>query len=64
MVLPSVGSPLHTLDSGGIMASIFLEGLQSAREIVQNKGIAALDELIDELSKVETADIKLKAETR
>ena len=46
------------------MASIFLEGLQSAREIVQNKGIAALDELIDELSKVETADIKLKAETR
>ena len=46
------------------MASIFLEGLQSAREIVQNKGIAALDELIDELNKVETADVKLKAETR
>jgi hypothetical protein len=46
------------------MASIFLEGLQSAREIVQNKGIAALDELIDELNKVETADVKLKVETR
>ena len=46
------------------MASIFLEGLQSAREIVQNKGLAALDELIAELSSVETADVKLKVETR
>lgn len=64
MVLPSVGSPLHTLDSGGIMKSIFLEGLESAREIVQSKGLAALDELINELNKVETADVKLKAETR
>jgi hypothetical protein len=46
------------------MKSIFLEGLESAREIVQNKGLAALDELINELNKVETADVKLKAETR
>ena len=46
------------------MKSIFLEGLESAREIVQNKGIAALDELISELNKVETADVKLKVETR
>jgi hypothetical protein len=46
------------------MKSIFLEGLESAREIVQSKGLAALDELINELNKVETADVKLKAETR
>lgn len=46
------------------MKSIFLEGLESAREIVQNKGLAALDELISELKNVETADKKLKVETR
>ena len=48
------------------MASIFLEGLQSAREIITNKGIAALDELIQELqhNEVETAVSKVKAETR
>jgi hypothetical protein len=47
-----------------MVKSIFLEGLESAREIVQNKGIAALDELISELNNVETADVKLKVETR
>lgn len=48
------------------MASIFLEGLQSAREIIKNKGLAALDDLIAELehNEVETAVAKIKAETR
>ena len=48
------------------MASIFLEGLQSAREIIKNKGLAALDDLIQELqnNEVETAVAKVKAETR
>lgn len=48
------------------MPSIFLEGLQSAREIIKNKGLAALDDLIKELehNEVETAAIKLEAETR
>lgn len=48
------------------MPSIFLEGLQSAREIIKNKGLAALDDLIKELenNEVETAAVKLKAETR
>jgi len=48
------------------MASIFLEGLQSAREIITNKGLAALDDLIKELenNEVETARMKIKAETR
>lgn len=48
------------------MASIFLEGLQSAREILNNKGLAALDDLIQELesSEIETAVAKVKAETR
>jgi hypothetical protein len=31
------------------MESLFLEGLKSAREIIQNKGIEKLDELIHEL---------------
>jgi len=34
------------------MKSIFLEGLKSAREIVQNKGIESLDSLIQELESV------------
>lgn len=48
------------------MQSFFLEGLQSAREIVQNKGLAALDELINELetTSIETAAMTIKAETR
>lgn len=48
------------------MPSIFLEGLQSAREIIKNKGLAALDDLIKELehNEIETADVKIKAETR
>lgn len=48
------------------MPSIFLEGLQSAREILKNKGLAALDDLINELenNEVETAAVQIKAETR
>lgn len=48
------------------MASIFLEGLQSAREIIKNKGLAALDDLIQELehNEVETTALTIKAETR
>lgn len=48
------------------MASIFLEGLQSAREIIKNKGLAALDDLIQELenNEIETTALTLKAETR
>lgn len=47
--------------------SLFLEGLKSAREIVQNKGIQYLDTIISELDteyKVETAVQEIKAETR
>ena len=46
--------------------SLFLEGLQSAREIVQNKGIAALEDLIEELqgNKIETTALKIQAEVR
>jgi len=48
------------------MKSLFLEGLQSAREIVQNKGIAHLDSIIAELESgsIETTAISLDVETR
>jgi hypothetical protein len=48
------------------MKSLFLEGLQSAREIVQNKGIAHLDSIIAELKSesIETTAISLDVETR
>jgi len=48
------------------MKSLFLEGLQSAREIVQNKGIAHLDSIIAELEgeKIETTALSLEVETR
>lgn len=48
-------------------SSLFLEGLKSAREIVQNKGIQYLDQLIDELdteNSKETAIKQIKAEIR
>jgi len=46
--------------------SLFLEGLKSAREIIQNKGIQYLDSIIEELDfeKKENTAIKIKAETR
>jgi hypothetical protein len=48
------------------MQSFFLEGLESAREIVENKGISALDDLIKELkeTKIETTALQINAETR
>jgi len=48
------------------MKSLFLEGLQSAREIVQNKGIAHLDSIIAELeaATIETTAIAPEMETR
>jgi len=48
------------------MQSLFLEGLQSAREIVQNKGIAHLDSIIAELEAgtIETTAIAPEMETR
>jgi phosphopantothenate synthetase len=48
------------------MKSLFLEGLQSAREIVQNKGIAHLDSIIAELETgtIETTAIAPEMETR
>lgn len=48
------------------MKSIFLEGLKSAREIVQNKGIQHLDSLIEELESgtIETTAIAPEMETR
>jgi hypothetical protein len=48
------------------MKSIFLEGLKSAREIVQNKGIEHLDRLIDELEQgsIETTALAPTMETR
>jgi hypothetical protein len=48
------------------MKSIFLEGLKSAREIVQNKGIQHLDSLIQELESgtIETTAIAPEMETR
>lgn len=48
------------------MQSIFLEGLKSAREIVQNKGIEHLDSLIHEIESgtIETTAIAPHMETR
>jgi len=48
------------------MKSLFLEGLQSAREIVQNKGIAHLDSIIEELEQttIETTAITPAMESR
>ena len=48
------------------MKSIFLEGLKSAREIVQNKGIQHLDSLIQELDsdEIETTALTPEMETR
>jgi hypothetical protein len=48
------------------MQSIFLEGLKSAREIVQNKGIESLDSLIQELESgtIETTALAPNMETR
>ena len=48
------------------MQSIFLEGLKSAREIVQNKGIQHLDSLINELESgtIETTALAPNMETR
>ena len=48
------------------MKSIFLEGLKSAREIVQNKGIEHLDSLIAELEQgsIETTALAPTMEVR
>jgi len=48
------------------MKSLFLEGLESAREIIQNKGIEHLDSIIAELKNIdiETATIAPDMETR
>ena len=48
------------------MQSIFLEGLKSAREKVQNKGIEHLDNLIEELEKtsIETTALAPEMEIR
>ena len=48
------------------MKSFFLEGLKSAREIVQNKGIQHLDSLIDELEvgSIETTALAPEMESR
>ena len=48
------------------MKSIFLEGLKSAREIVQNKGIESLDSLINELESatIETTALTPEMEMR
>ena len=48
------------------MQSIFLEGLKSAREIMQNKGIEHLDSLIAELEQgsIETTALAPKMEIR
>jgi hypothetical protein len=56
----------HKFESGDSMQSIFLEGLKSAREIVQNKGIGHLDNLIEELESVsiETTALVPKMEVR
>jgi hypothetical protein len=52
--------------TGGFMKSIFLEGLKSAREIMQNKGIEHLDSLINELesSTIETTALNPEMKTR
>jgi hypothetical protein len=46
--------------------SLFLEGLESARELVQNKGVAQLDRLIEELklAQPETTSVTIDAEKR
>jgi hypothetical protein len=51
---------------GNEMNSLFLEGMQSAREIVQNKGLAHLDQIIKELEtgSIETTALDPKVETR
>jgi len=48
------------------MNHLFLEGLKSAREMVQNKGIQYLDNLIEELETVqpEKAIVKPRVEYR
>ena len=53
-------------ESGDSVQSIFLEGLKSAREIVQNKGIEHLDNLIEELEKtsIETTALAPEMEIR
>ena len=54
------------IESGDSVKSIFLEGLKSAREIVQNKGIQHLDSLIEELeqSSIETTALAPEMEIR
>jgi hypothetical protein len=54
------------IESGDSVKSIFLEGLKSAREIVQNKGIEHLDSLIEELEKgsIETTALAPEMEIR
>ena len=56
----------NTNPQGDFMKSIFLEGLKSAREIVQNKGIEHLDSLITELEsgEIETTALTPDMETR
>ena len=49
------------------MEHLFLEGLKSAREMVENKGIAYLDRIISELDSmppIENTAKKVEAETR
>jgi hypothetical protein len=48
------------------MKSLFLEGMQSAREIIQNKGIVHLDQIIKELESdsIETTALDPEVETR
>ena len=48
------------------MQSLFLEGMQSAREIVQNKGIAHLDQIIKALQSdfIETTALDPQVEIR
>ena len=63
-----MGSALrrNTIPRGESMKSLFLEGLQSAREIVQNKGLEHLDRIIAELEgeKIETTALAPVVETR
>ena len=56
----------HKFESGDSVQSIFLEGLKSAREIVQNKGIEHLDCLIAELEQgsIETTALAPVMEVR
>jgi hypothetical protein len=63
-----MGSALwrKTIPQGEFMQSLFLEGMQSAREIVQNKGIAHLDQIIKALqsNSIETTALDPEVETR